>query len=129
MNTVSFAIPVAARVDRVVTEWTLSVFIILVGVLVAGALIWAVRLGMSVRDREPGPPRPEEQPHLPDGGPVHEEREVREPEEVPLAAQESERLMPYQLHHAATKRCDDQHRRRWLPGSSGAFGSGGPGHV
>ncbi|POX45394.1 DUF6479 family protein [Streptomyces sp. Ru72] len=129
MNTVSFAIQAAARDDRVVSQWTLSVFFILVGVVVAGALIWAVRLGMSVRDREPAPPRPEEQPHLPDGGPVLEEREVREPEEMPLAGQESERLMPYQLHHAASRRCDDQHRRRWLPGSSGGFGSGGPGHV
>ena len=85
MNTVSFAIQAAARTDRVASQWTLSVFIILVGVIVAGALIWAVRLGMSVRDREPAPPRPDEQPHLPDGGPVLEEREVREPEEVPHA--------------------------------------------
>ncbi|MGW2857156.1 DUF6479 family protein [Streptomyces sp. NPDC001215] len=77
----------------------------------------------------PDPPTPEEQPHLPDTGPVLEEREVREPEEMPHAAQESERLMPYELHHAASKRCDDQQRKRWLPGSSGAFGSGGPGHV
>ncbi len=99
------------------------------GMIVSGALIWAVQLGMRIRDREPGPPSPDEQPHLPDGGAVREEREVREPEEMPHATQESERLMPYQLHHAATKRCEDQKRKRWLPGSSGAFGSGGPGHV
>ena len=129
MNTVSFAIQAVAARDTEFSQWTLSVFFILVGVIVAGALIWAVRLGMSVRDREPAPPRPDEHPHLPDGGPVLEEREVREPEEMPIAGQESERLMPYQLHHAASRRCGDQHRKRWLPGSSGGFGSGGPGHV
>ncbi|MEU1596526.1 DUF6479 family protein [Streptomyces sp. NPDC005708] len=123
MNTASYMI-------LAVSQEQLNVFYAFIGgMVVAGALIWAVQLGMRVRDREPAPPKPEEQPHLPDGGAVHEEREVREPEEMPHATQESERLMPYQLHHAASKRCDDQHRKRWLPGSSGAFGSGGPGHV
>ncbi|MEU6368752.1 DUF6479 family protein [Streptomyces sp. NPDC046931] len=122
MNTVSFVL-------LAVSQEQINVFVAFIGgMVVSGALIWAVRVGMTVRDQEPEPPTPEEQPHLPDGGAVLEEREVREPEEVPHAAQESERLMPYQLHHAASKRCDDQHRKRWLPGSSGAFGSGGPGH-
>ncbi|MGP4010617.1 DUF6479 family protein [Streptomyces sp. 4N124] len=97
------------------------------GLFIAGALIWAVRLGMRVRDQEPPRPRPEEQPHLPVTGPVHEVREVREPDEVPKS--ERERLMPYELHHARTKRGRDQHRKRWLPGTSGGFGSGGIGHV
>ncbi|MBE8471320.1 DUF6479 family protein [Streptomyces justiciae] len=97
------------------------------GAVIAGALIWAVQFGMRVRDRELPRPRPEEQPSLPLTGAIHEIREMREPDELPLA--EQERLMPYQLHHSGSKRGKDQHRRRWLPGSSGGFGSGGLGHV
>lgn len=123
MNTASYAV-------LAVSQEQLNVFFAFIGgMVISGALIWAVQLGMRVRDREPGPPDPEEQPRLPEGGAVHEEREAREPEEMPHATQESERLMPYELHHAATKRSPDQKRKRWLPGSSGAFGSGGPGHV
>ncbi|EHN72343.1 DUF6479 family protein [Streptomyces coelicoflavus] len=105
----------------------LVVFII--GLVIAGALVWAVRTGMRVMDREPRRPRADEQPHLPDTGPVHEEREIREPDEIPLNEDGSPRLMPYQLHHSGSRRGDDQQRRRWSPGSSGSFGSGGPGHV
>lgn len=36
--------------------------------------------------------------------------------------------MPYQLQHGG-KRNKDQQRKRWLPGSSGSFGSGGLGHL
>lgn len=97
------------------------------GTFIAGALIWAVQLGMRVMDRDVRHPRPEEQPSLPSTGAVHEIREMREPDEVPLA--EQERLMPYQLHHSGSKRGEDQHRKRWLPGSSGSFGSGGLGHT
>jgi hypothetical protein len=99
------------------------------GLFIAGALIWAVRLGMKVMDQELPHPRPDEQPVPPLTGPVREIREMREPDEVPVAANESERLMPYELHRAATRRGKDQHRKRWLPGSSGSFGSGGIGHV
>ncbi|NUS25511.1 MAG: hypothetical protein HOV70_28980 [Streptomyces sp.] len=97
------------------------------GAVIAGALIWAVQFGMRVRDRELPRPRPEEQPSLPSTGAIHEIREMREPDELPLA--EQERLMPYQLHHSGTRRGKDQNRKRWLPGSSGGFGSGGIGHV
>ncbi|MFC7309584.1 DUF6479 family protein [Streptomyces monticola] len=100
----------------------------LVGLIVAGALIWAVWLGLRVRRREPGPPRPEEQPRLPDGGPVGDVSEVREPDEVP---RDQGRLMPHELKgdHAGSRRSGDQSPRRWSPGSSGAFGSGGPGKT
>ncbi|MFI9760625.1 DUF6479 family protein [Streptomyces sp. NPDC051963] len=97
------------------------------GLLIAGALVWAVWLGMRVRDREPPRPRSEEQPHLPDTGPVRETREMREPDEIHQT--ERERLLPHELHHSGSKRGDDQNRKRWLPGSSGGFGSGGIGHV
>ncbi|MER5386134.1 DUF6479 family protein [Streptomyces sp. NBC_00647] len=99
------------------------------GLVIAGALVWAVRMGIRVRRLESPPPTPEEQPRLPEGGAVHEEREMREPDEVPHAANESERLMPYNMHSAGTKHADDQHRKRWQPGSSGSFGSGGPGRT
>ncbi|NEY36806.1 hypothetical protein GTU99_32505 [Streptomyces sp. PRKS01-65] len=95
------------------------------GLVIAGALIWAVRVGMRVMEQELERPRPEEQPKLPVTGPVREEREIREPDEVPLVVDGSGRLMPYQLHPASTRRCKDQQRRRWIPGSSGSFGGGG----
>ncbi|MGY3202954.1 DUF6479 family protein [Streptomyces sp. TE5632] len=99
------------------------------GLVVAGALIWAVRVGMKVMDQEERRPSPEDQPKLPETGAVHEMREMREPDEMPTVPRDGERLMPYQLHHSATRTGKDQQRRRWLPGSSGGFGSGGPGHV
>ncbi|WP_406726407.1 DUF6479 family protein [Streptomyces sp. GD-15H] len=99
------------------------------GLVVAGALIWAVRVGMKVMDQEEHRPSPEDQPKLPETGAVREMREMREPDEIPMVSRDGERLMPYELHHSATRTGKDQQRRRWLPGSSGAFGSGGPGHV
>lgn len=94
------------------------------GLFIAGALIWAVRIGMRAMDRELPRPRPEEQPHLPETGPVLETREIREPDEVPHA-QGKERLLPHELHHAGSRRSEDQHRKRWQPGKSGSFGGGG----
>lgn len=99
------------------------------GLFIAGALVWAVQLGMRVQDRESPRPRLEDQPHLPETGPIRELREMREPDELPAAADGQERLMPYQLHHAGSRRGKDQQRKRWLPGSSGGFGSGGLGHT
>ncbi|MFD7700790.1 DUF6479 family protein [Streptomyces caelestis] len=99
------------------------------GLFVAGALIWAVRVGMRYMDREEPRPAAEDQPRLPDGGAVREMREMREPDEMPDMRRTGSRLMPYELHHSATRTGKDQQRKRWLPGSSGGFGSGGPGHV
>ncbi|MEU0288331.1 DUF6479 family protein [Streptomyces sp. NPDC005908] len=99
------------------------------GIIVAGALVWAVRAGMRYMDQESPRPNPEDQPRLPEGGAIREMREMREPDEIPLTPRSGSRLMPYELHHASTRTGRDQQRKRWLPGSSGAFGSGGPGHV
>ncbi|MET7679237.1 DUF6479 family protein [Streptomyces sp. NPDC005423] len=99
------------------------------GLFIAGALVWAVSFGMRVRDQESPRPLPEEQPHLPASGAVRETREMREPDEMPVATQEAERLMPYQIHACATRTGKDQNRKRWLPGSSGSFGGGGLGHT
>ncbi|MDI3404139.1 DUF6479 family protein [Streptomyces cavernicola] len=95
------------------------------GIVVVGGLLGAFWLGNRVKDREPHRPRPEEQPKLPDSGPVREIREMREADEMPVAKEESERLMPYALHATNSKRAKDQKPRRWTPGMSGSFGSGG----
>ncbi|MFJ8199379.1 DUF6479 family protein [Streptomyces sp. NPDC096152] len=66
----------------------------IVGLVVVALLIGAFVLGFRVRRREPAPPRPEEQPRLPDGGPVGEVMEHREPDEVPRGG---DRLTPHQI--------------------------------
>ncbi|MFI9245439.1 DUF6479 family protein [Streptomyces sp. NPDC053086] len=104
------------------------IVVLVVGVLCVAGLIWAVRLGMKVRRREPGPPRPEEQPRMPASGPVRETVEMREPDEVPQAG-DGERLTPYQTGNVASKPAEDQRRMRWSQGSSGSFGGGGGGRT
>ncbi|MFC9635370.1 DUF6479 family protein [Streptomyces mirabilis] len=99
------------------------------GLVIAGALVWAVRLGIRVRRQAPRPPKAHEHPQLPDSGPVREAREIREPNEVPPATDERGRLTPHELHRAGGKRSDKQERPRWGSGSSGSFGSGGPGRT
>lgn len=97
------------------------------GLVVAGALVRAVRLGIRARRREPAPPRRSEHPTVPPSGPVGESPEMREPSEVPRAEDENARLTPHEIHAAGSKRSDNQDRPRWSPGSSGSFGSGGSG--
>ncbi|WP_275902505.1 DUF6479 family protein [Streptomyces sp. RLB1-9] len=48
----------------------------------------------SGNSNRPRPPRPQEQPRLPDSGPVHEVREHREPNELPPS---EHRLTPHEL--------------------------------
>ena len=97
------------------------------GVVVVALLIGAFWTGARIRRREPAPPRPEEQPRLPDGGPVREVLENREPDEVPRS---SDRLTPHRLKahgNLGSRTSATQARPRWDEGSSGSFGSGGPG--
>ncbi|MGP4048243.1 DUF6479 family protein [Streptomyces sp. 2A115] len=99
-----------------------------VGLLITAMLIAAVWWGMRVRAREPGPPRPEEQPHLPPTGAVHEISEVREPDEMP---HDGTVLLPTELAalgNMYTRRAKNQKRPIWNRNSSGGFGSGGLGH-
>ncbi|MGW7819964.1 DUF6479 family protein [Streptomyces puniciscabiei] len=105
------------------------VLILLAGVACVAGLIWAFRLGFKVRQSEPDPPRPDEQPRVPPSGPVRETLEMREPDEVPRAAGDSERLTPYQIGNVRSRRAGDQRRPRWSPGSSGSFGGGGGGRT
>ena len=97
------------------------------GLVVVALLIGAFWLGARIRRREPAPPRPEEQPRLPDGGPVREVLENREPDEVPRS---DDRLTPHRLSahgNLGSRTSAAQGRPRWDEGSSGSFGSGGPG--
>ncbi|AWT46963.1 MULTISPECIES: DUF6479 family protein [Streptomyces] len=101
------------------------VAVLVAGVLITAGLIWAVRLGIGVRRREHRPPRPEEQPRLPDSGPVRESHEMRAPHEMPRT--DGERLTPHELRPTGGAPSGDQQRGRWSEGSSGSFGSGGSG--
>ncbi|MFI8228833.1 DUF6479 family protein [Streptomyces sp. NPDC085900] len=101
--------------------------LIAAGVVVVALLMGAFWMGARIRRREPGPPSPEEQPRLPDGGPVREVREAREPDEMPRS---DHRLTPHELHghgNSPTRTADSQERPRWTGGNSGSFGSGSSG--
>ncbi|MFI2433433.1 DUF6479 family protein [Streptomyces sp. NPDC018693] len=101
------------------------VAVLVAGVVVTGALIWAVRLGIGVRRREPAPPRPDEQPGPAEDGPVRETRRMREPSAMPDDGET--RLTPHELRPNGGRDRPDQRRGRWESGSGGSFGSGGPG--
>jgi hypothetical protein len=103
------------------------------GLVVAGVVVVALLIGMfvfgsrRVRNSKVRRPGPEEQPRMPEGGPVREVRERREPDEVPRS---DERLLPHELKghgNAGSRTSASQERPRWDEDSSGAFGSGGPG--
>ncbi|MFQ6148393.1 DUF6479 family protein [Streptomyces seoulensis] len=101
--------------------------VVIGGLIVVGLLLWAVRFGIKVKQREPRTPRGGEHPTLPDSGPVHETRQRREPDEVPRAEETGRRLSPHELGSPGTRRSEDQDRPRWDQGSGGSFGSGGSG--
>jgi len=90
------------------------------GLVIVALLVWAVRLGINVRQREPAPPRPDEQPRLPESGAVREVREQREPDEVPRTGDVGERLLPHDLHRSGNRRSDNQERPRWDTGPGGS---------
>ncbi|MEV6766955.1 DUF6479 family protein [Streptomyces sp. NPDC051105] len=90
-----------------------TIVIVVCGLLVAAALVGAVRLGIGVRRRESAPPRRSEHPTPPRTGPVREEREMREPNEVPRAGSDGDRLTPHQLGNAPSRSSEDQTRPRW----------------
>ncbi|MFD6288175.1 DUF6479 family protein [Streptomyces sp. NPDC060205] len=98
----------------------------LIGVILVGGLIWAVVWGRRQRSRQPAPPRPEEQPRLPDSGPVGPVTERREADGI---AKDQDRLTPHQLGGDSSHRAADQNRPTWNDNDSGGFGSGGPGRT
>jgi hypothetical protein len=101
------------------TVWLVVAAFVVVVVLI-GAFAWGSRL----KRKESPPPLPEEQPRMPDGGPVREVRENREPEEMP---QGDDRMLPHELRHQGSRTASGQDRPRWGEGTSGSFGGGGPG--
>ncbi|MFK0170776.1 DUF6479 family protein [Streptomyces sp. NPDC090306] len=104
----------------------LGIGLAVVAVVVVALLVGLFWFGARKRREMPPPPRPEEQPRLPEGGPVGEVREVREPNEMPRS---DTRLLPHEVNGGGGSRTSDsQERPRWDEGGSGSFGSGGPGH-
>ncbi|WP_189313245.1 DUF6479 family protein [Streptomyces brasiliensis] len=105
----------------------MSLVLFLVAVAVLTMLAGSFWLGSRIKFREPPRPRPEEQPHLPAEGPVHEIRENRESEEVPWIPKGERPLTPYELSNQQTRPSTSKDRPRWSKGSSGSFGGGGLG--
>jgi hypothetical protein len=102
--------------DMAAGRGALGIGLLVAGVVVVAMLIGALWLGARVRRREPPPPRPEEQPRLPEGGPVHEVLENREPDEVPRS---SRRLTPHEspgFGNSPTRSGPEQGRPRWNEG-------------
>lgn len=66
--------------DAILTD---IIWFLVVGLVIVGFLLGGFKLGQRVRAKEPPPPAPDEQPHLPNGGAVHEVREERDPVEIP----------------------------------------------
>ncbi|WP_328869221.1 DUF6479 family protein [Streptomyces sp. NBC_00287] len=113
--------------DLAAESGALGIGLIVASVVVVAVLLGAFVLGGRIRRREPAPPRPEQQPRLPDEGPVREELQNREPDEVPRS---EHRLTPHEMpaHGNLPSRPGPERKRpRWDEGSSGSFGSGGPG--
>ncbi|MEW2402374.1 DUF6479 family protein [Streptomyces sp. NPDC046862] len=111
---------IAAGGSALVGLWS-----VIMGVLVVALLGGAFWMGNRVRSREPRRPSPEEQPRLPEGGPVHEEQHNLEPDEIPRS---DLRLTPYQVHgNLGSRPSESKERSRWSKGGSGSFGSGGLG--
>ncbi|MFI9119554.1 DUF6479 family protein [Streptomyces bikiniensis] len=125
MNTLSAAENLAAGV------WQSGLAQVLGGLVVVAVLLSAFWFGFRVRNQEPAPPKPEEQPHRPDDGSLPgETTEYRQGAEMPQTDAEH-RLMPYQLKHSGTETSPqppDEEKRKWGGISSGGFGSGGTGH-
>ncbi|MFI6206358.1 DUF6479 family protein [Streptomyces sp. NPDC051041] len=105
----------------------LGIGLAVAGVVVVALLIGAFALGIRNMRRNPGPPDPAEQPRLPDDGPVREEHQNRAPDEMPRS---ETRLTPHEMPahgNMPSRPAPEGERPRWSGGSSGSFGSGGPG--
>ncbi|MFG2650395.1 DUF6479 family protein [Streptomyces sp. NPDC048436] len=107
---------------------TAALLMWIAGLIVVGVLLGAFYWGRRVQARETRTPRPEEQPKRPYDGPVREEREYREPDEMP---QDGGRLTPHELKEgygtSSTHRSPSQDPEDHRKGDGGSFGSGGLG--
>ncbi|MFE0730829.1 DUF6479 family protein [Streptomyces antibioticus] len=116
-----------ASVQLAAASGLLSLMLFVVGIAVIALLAGGFWMGSRIKQRESPRPRPEEQPQMPPGGPVHEIRENREPDEVPVTPKGGRPLTPYELSNMQTKPSASKDRPRWSRGSSGSFGGGGLG--
>ncbi|AZM91178.1 MULTISPECIES: DUF6479 family protein [Streptomyces] len=94
-------------VDEILTD---IAWFFVVGIVIAGVLLAGFKLGQRVREKEPPPPTPESQPHLPDGGPVHEVREERDPVEIPEGGLRPHEMQGYGNFGSTTSDHADQVR-------------------
>ncbi|MEU6592869.1 DUF6479 family protein [Streptomyces sp. NPDC046881] len=119
MNTASMQLAAASGL------MSLFMFIVAVGVL--ALLAGGFWMTSRVRSNESPRPRPDEQPKLPEDGPVREIRQNRESAEVPRTAKGDRPLTPYELSNMDSRPSESEERPRWSKGSSGSFGGGGLG--
>ncbi|MFC5722129.1 DUF6479 family protein [Streptomyces gamaensis] len=136
------------RTDLAAPAWLGGIVQFVVGIFVVLVLIVAVVRGFRKRDQEPPPPSapqrrmgawrtPEERERpAPDHGPghAHDEESVgyvtehRESDELHPEAQ-GERVLPHEIHNPGSHPEEPtEERKKWNPGGSGGFGSGGIGH-
>ncbi|WP_330455980.1 DUF6479 family protein [Streptomyces sp. NBC_00820] len=105
----------------------MSLALFLVAVALLALLAGGFWFNSRIKYLESTRPRPDEQPHLPPEGAVHEIRENREPDEIPHIPKGERPLTPYELTNKGTKTSTDTDRPRWSKGTSGSFGGGGLG--
>jgi hypothetical protein len=103
-------------------DYLVGIVPFVIGLVVVGGIIAAFVIGMRLRDRgdmrssESGPKGPEH--------PVEYERERRKSYDV---ERDGRRRLPHELSDTSGEH-DESEPPRWNEGSSGGFGSGGPGH-
>ncbi|GGS97654.1 hypothetical protein GCM10010286_23250 [Streptomyces toxytricini] len=110
----------------IAVDATLSdiVWFFLVGLLIVGFLLAGFKLGQRVRAKEPPPPEAETQPHLPEGGAVHEVREERDPVDIPEGGLRPHEMQGYgNFGSTASEHPDEVRKRR----ESGHRRTEGPG--
>ncbi|WP_414168863.1 DUF6479 family protein [Streptoverticillium reticulum] len=120
----------------------------IVGIFVVALLVGAVAYGMRKRDQEPPPPSqpqrrmgawttPEERdrPRTPEHGPGHDDDEDavgyvrghRESDRLQTEA-DGERVLPHEIRNPGSHPEEpSEEDKKWRPGGSGSFGSGGAG--
>ncbi|MFC9284930.1 DUF6479 family protein [Streptomyces collinus] len=116
-----------AQTQLAAASGLMSLVLFLIAVLLLAMLAGGFWMNSRIKYRESPRPRPDEQPHLPPDGAVHEVQENREPDEVPQVPKGGRALTPYELTNMHTRTSENQDRPRWSKGSSGSFGGGGLG--
>ncbi|MFJ8014131.1 DUF6479 family protein [Streptomyces sp. NPDC096339] len=108
-------------VDAVLTN---IAWFAVVGLFVVAMLLGGFKLGQRVRAKEPPPPAPEEQPHLPNGGAVYEVREERDPVEIPNGGLRPHEMQGYGNFGSTTSSHPDDVRKERESGYKHVEGPG-----